>query len=59
LLYATDLSYNEHISFMESEMTCDSCGRRTYSLNQILGKMVCNKCHHEIIRSVQIPASSI
>jgi hypothetical protein len=42
---------------MESEMICDNCRRRTYLLNQLLGEMVCSKCYHEIINSIQIAAN--
>jgi predicted amidophosphoribosyltransferase len=44
---------------MESEMICDSCRKKTYSLNQFLGKMVCSKCYHELVSTIQIPKASI
>jgi len=44
---------------MESEMICESCRRRTHSLNQFLGKTVCTKCYYEIINAIQIPATGI
>ncbi len=44
---------------MESEMVCDGCKRKTFSLNQFLGKMICNKCHDEMINTIQIPSTSI
>jgi hypothetical protein len=38
-------------------MICDNCRRRTYSLNQFLSEMICSKCYHEIINSIQIAAN--
>jgi hypothetical protein len=36
-------------------MICDNC--TTYPLNQFVGEMVCSKCYHEIIDSIQIAAN--
>ena len=38
---------------MQSEMRCDYCGQKTYSLYGWFNKMVCIKCHDELVCSIE------
>ena len=44
---------------MEADMQCAYCGQETQSLKQFLDKMVCNKCFHELISSIQVTGTRI
>ena len=44
---------------MESETLCDSCRKKSYSQNQFLNKMVCNKCHYELANTIQTPMTRL
>lgn len=44
---------------MESEMLCDSCRKKSYSLNQFLNKMVCDKCYYELVNTIQTPMTRL
>ncbi len=44
---------------MESEMLCDSCRKKSYSLNQFLNKMVCDKCYSELVDIAQTPMTHL
>lgn len=44
---------------MESETLYDSCRKKSYSLNQFLNNMVCDKCYYELVNTIPTPMTGL
>ena len=44
---------------METQMSCDSCRKKSHSLNQFLDKMICDKCYYQSINTIQKPTTHL